>query len=173
MKMINLSLIFGVFAIAISGSPAVMADAGKTIYPGSMCVPWTANDPVPRLNSSRIFNDSTRRWMRVDCPILHQDFRKGFLNLQKDSLDDADIGVIDAHSTSNARCWLASRHQNLSRLYSWSGGTRNTVGFGSHEQNLDFKGVPANDNTWYYIGCLIPPKQHGRASGITYYSSDE
>ncbi len=170
MKSINLSLLFAIFAIAASGSPAALAGAEKTIYPGSMCVPWNAGEPVPRLNASRIFNDNTRRWMRVDCPILHQDFKNG---LFKDSLDDADIGVIDAHSSSNARCWLKSVHQTGSVLYSWSGGTRTTAGFGSHEQNLDFNGVPANGNTWYYIGCTIPPRRHGQSSGITYYSSDE
>lgn len=173
MKTIHSSFLIGVFAIAASGSPSVMADAGKTIYPGSMCVPWSANEPVPRLSHSRIFNDDTRRWMRVDCPILHQDFSSGGIFGGSDTLDDADIGLIDAHSSLDARCWLASRHQNHSTLFSWSGGTRNTVGFGSHEQNLDFGGLPANNKTWYYIGCQIPPRLNGNSSGITFYSTDE
>lgn len=156
-------------SLALLGS-APSAIAGTTIYPGSLCVRWSATDVVPSLSSGRIFNDSTTQTMRVDCPILHQDFGGVFAN---NDLDDADVGVIDAHTAQDASCYLRSVYQNGSNLYSYSGGTRTTTGFGSNEQNLDFDLANGNSETWYYIGCLIPPRQNGQSSGITYYRAAE
>jgi len=108
--------------------------------------------------------------MRVDCPILHQDFGGVFAN---DDLDDADIGIVDAHTSQDASCWLRSVYQSGSSVYSYSGGTRNTTGFGSQEQNLDFGLANGNSETWYYVGCYIPPLLNGQSSGITYYRAQE
>ena len=109
--------------------------------------------------------------MRVDCPVLHQHFG-GFL--VNDDMDDSDIGVIDANTAANARCWSVSREQVGSVLYArGNGGTRSTTGFGSHEQNLDFGRTNHNGSSWAYIGCTIPARQNGQSSGITYYSGKE
>lgn len=162
-----IALIVAVFGIFNAGQVL----AGKTIYPASMCVQWNGGTPTPRLSASRIFNNSTTRWMNVDCPILHQHFGGVF---QNDDMDDSDIGVIDAHTTANARCWSLSKHQSGSTLYSvGNGGTRRTTGFGNHEQNLDFGRTNHNGASWAYIGCQIPPRQNGQSSGITYYSGKE
>jgi len=162
-----ITLIIAIFGI-LNASQAL---AGKTIYPGSMCVKWTASDPTPRLSSSRIFNDSTSRWMRVDCPVLHQHFGGVF---QNDDMDDSDIGIIDANTSANARCWSVSKDQVGSSVYTrGSGGARSSTGFGNHEQNLDFARTNHNGASWAYIGCTIPPRQNGQSSGITYYSGQE
>jgi len=142
--------------------------AGKQIYPGSMCVRWSADDVVPTLNHSRIFNTSSIKEMRVDCPILHQNFNSTFGN----NLDDADIGVINGNPNIDATCWLASRHQDGSVILG-STDSRVTSGFGNHEQNLDFGGTSRNSGNWYYIGCLIPRSHNGQQSGITYYSGED
>ena len=157
-----------VFAASVAyDAPAL---AGQTIYPASMCVPWDGTVPVPALSGSRIYNNSATQWMYVDCPILHQDFGSLFTD---DDLNDADIGIIDAHTLSDASCWLRSVYQSGSNFYAYSGGTRSTVGFGSQEQNLDFDLVNGNSETWYYIGCQVPPRQNGQSSGITYYRGEE
>lgn len=164
------STISAATVIALSFT-STSAFADKTLYPASMCVQWTASDVVPRLSAGRIFNDSTTRTMRVDCPILHQHFGAIFTD---DDQNDADIGVIDAHTTQNARCWALSKHQSGSSLISvGNGGTRTTSGFGSAEQNLDFGLVNHNSASWSYIGCEIPPRQNNQSSGITYYSHEE
>ncbi len=142
--------------------------AGKQLYPGSMCVRWTASDVVPTLSHSRIFNTSSTKEMRVDCPILHQNFNSTTGN----NLDDADIGIIDANPNIVTKCWLASRYQDGSVL---KGSTqyRDTVGYGNHEQNIDFGGTGRNSGNWYYIGCQIPRSHNGQQSGITYYSGED
>jgi len=146
------------------------ASAGKQIYPASQCVKWNKGVPTPVLNSSRIFNPSKKKDLRVDCPILHENFNKKTGN----NLDDADIGIIDQNNHRNARCWAASRYQIGKKLFTSSGGTRFTTGFGPHEQNLDFnKTTRRHHQNWYYIGCIIPRTDHGRRSGITYYSGKD
>jgi hypothetical protein len=143
--------------------------AGKQIYPGSMCVQWSENAPTPVLSSSRIYNASSGSEMTVDCPILHQNFDSSSGN----NLDDADIGIIDASASRDANCWAASRFQIGSVVYGSSGGTRTTVGWGNHEQDLDFAGTARHPENWYYIGCSIPRTDAGRRSGITYYSGQD
>ncbi len=148
---------------------AAPAYAGKMLYPGSNCVRWNSGMPVPVLNHSRIFN-TTGKWMKVDCPIPHTNFK----NRTGNNLDDADIGVIDNHGRYNAKCWLANRYQIGANVFGGSGGTRVTTNPpGSHEQNLDFGGTGRHPENWYYIGCQIPPTDGGRASGITYYSAEQ
>lgn len=107
--------------------------------------------------------------MHVDCPILHQAFNTTSGN----NLDDADIGIIDTNTTRNATCWLKAVYQIDSNLYSTTGGTRTSSGFGNHEQNLDFNGTGRNVENWYYIGCSIPRAQNGQRSGITYYGGED
>jgi hypothetical protein len=142
--------------------------AGKQLYPGSMCVRWTEGDVVPVLNHSRIFNTSSTKEMRVDCPILHQNFNSTWGN----NLDDADIGFIDGNPGRNASCWLASRYQVGSNLYGSTDSAYST-GFGSHEQNLSFAATGRHAENWYYIGCRIPRSHSGQRSGITYYSGQD
>jgi len=170
-----------VIAVIVAGFSILIADQASateetTIYPASMCVPWNASDPMPRLASSRIFND-TANVMRVDCPLLHQRFSRP-LSYGPRIVDGGrispGIGVIDTHTQQNARCWLVSAHQSGATLVTVGyGGTRNTVGFGSHEQNLEFGQTKHNFDSWAYIGCLIPPRQNGQSSGITYYRNRE
>jgi hypothetical protein len=147
---------------------AATALAGSTIYPGSMCVRFGGGHVVPGLSHSRIFNSSATQEMYVDCPILHQNFGLG-----GNDMDDADIGVIDASSSRDVSCWLASRYQVGSNIYGTSGGTRVSSGFGNHEQNLDFNPTGINAENWYYIGCNVPRSEFGRQSGNTYYRSQE
>ena len=71
-KPLSIALSLGLM-VAVQSLP-VNVNAGTQIYPASSCVPWTSSDPVPSLSSSRIFNTSATRDMRVDCPILHQNF---------------------------------------------------------------------------------------------------
>jgi hypothetical protein len=162
-------------AIAVPLSVAVFMQvapvhAGKQIYPAAMCVRWSGNNVVPSLSSSRIFNNSTTDTMNVDCPILHQNFDYYTGN----SLDDADIGLIDDSVNNDIRCWLTSRYQVGSTLYGGTGGTRNTSYWGTYEQNRDFDPTPTSSENWYYIGCSVPPKESGRSSsGITYYSAQD
>ncbi|MGR8932300.1 MAG: hypothetical protein ACU836_16855 [Gammaproteobacteria bacterium] len=156
-----------IFAAITQSSPVL---AGKQIYPGAQCVRWSGGDVVPRLNSSRIYNDSDTQWMRVDCPILHQNFNATSGN----DLDDSDVGVIDNHSQLNASCWSMNQYQIGSTIYGGTGGTRNTSSFGSHEQNLDFGPTGRHPENWYYIGCQIPPRElKTYTSGITYYSGQD
>lgn len=169
--MLNAKRVVGLTILAFGIINSGHAFAGKTIYPASMCTRWTSTDVVPRLSGSRIFNDSTSQWMRVDCPILHQHFGAVF---QNDDQDDSDIGVIDANNGADARCWSLSKYQSGSNFFTaGNGGTRTTTGFGNHEQNLDFAFVNHNGESWSYIGCNIPPRQNGASSGITYYSAEE
>lgn len=151
----------------LQSTPAI---AGKQIYPGSMCVSWDGNLPVPSLSSSRIFNNSTIQEMLVDCPILHQQFSR-----RRNDLDDAHIGVINNHTSQSARCWLVSKHQEGTILRGGGGGTRVALGASAWEQNLDFDTTSdRHPDNWYYIGCSIPRKQAGRgSSGITYYSGQD
>jgi hypothetical protein len=142
--------------------------AGKQLYPGAMCVRWTEGDVVPMLNHSRIFNTSSTTEMRVDCPILHQNFNSTWGN----NLDDADIGVINDNPSMDTTCWLASRYQDGSVLKGRTH-SRVTVGHGDHEQNLDFGGTGRHADNWYYIGCEIPRSHNGQRSGITYYSAED
>jgi len=148
---------------------SVTVFAGKQLYPGSMCVRWSGGEVVPTLNHSRIFNTSATQDMRVDCPILHQNFNR----LTGNNLDDADIGLIDGHPNMAATCRLASRYQIGSNIFGTTSAPRQTVGFGSHEQNFNFPGTGRHPENWYYIGCTIPRSYRGQRSGITYYSGED
>lgn len=154
------------FTIALQTATAFAAD--KALYPGTMCVRWNDQEPVPSLSHSRIFNPSSTHEMHVDCPIIHRNFNP----FSGNNLDDADIGIIDTSASRNARCWLASRYQINATLFGTTNSSAST-GFGNYEQNLDFTSTGRHPQNWYYIGCEIPRTEHGHQSGITYYSAQE
>jgi hypothetical protein len=143
------------------------AFAGHQLYPASMCVRWNSSDVVPALGNSVIYNRSSFREMRVDCPILHQNFS----NTSGNNIDDADIGIIDRHPARNANCWLTARYMVGSTKYGSSGGARSSSGHGNHEQNRDFGPTGRHSQNWYFIGCIVPRTYNNQASGITYYSA--
>ena len=162
------SLLFPIVGVAVS-LLSTTAFADKQLYPASMCVRWSSSEVVPYLASSAIYNTSSSKEMRVDCPIIHRNFNSSTGN----NIDDADVGVIDANTSRNAKCWLSNRYQINSTMYGGSGGTRTTTGYGNHEQNLDFSGTGRHPENWYYIGCSIPPIDNGQKSAITFYSGED
>ncbi len=145
--------------------------AGKQIYPGSMCVSLNRSQPIPRLDRGGIFNHSTFMDMKVDCPILHQNFN----TFSGNDLDDADIGVIDNHTSRRVVCWLASNHQIGTKTITGGGSFRFTRDFDwPGERNLDFNATRRHPESSYHIRCTIPRKQAFRSpSGITYYSGED
>ncbi len=169
MKLVNTGL-FIVATLAVATTLyATSAAAGKQLYSGANCVRWSGNHVIPNLDGSSILNNSSTQEMYVDCPILHQNFNSKSGN----NLDDADIGVVDASYSQNARCQLHARHKVGSIFYGWSSAPRYTYGRGNHEQNLDFNSTPRHPGYWYYINCRIPRAEFGQRSGITYYSAQE
>jgi|GEM_PF-3024159 len=171
MKILSSSLAAAVFAVSMAYNSVTHADLGDAVYPASMCVKWTENYVTPRLNSGRIYNDSTTRSMYVDCPVPHDNADGVFSN---DNFEDMDLGVIDDSTVSNISCWSSGVWQTSTTLNSISGGSVTSSSAGLHEQNLNFGFAGGNSQTWHYIGCRVPPRQAGRtASGITHYRADQ
>lgn len=144
------------------------ASADSVVYPAAMCVRWTSGDPIPSLSSSRVFNNSAA-WMRLDCPVLRNDF-DGFLHTS--AVEESWISFVDQHQVSDA-CASLTKYLHVGLTESWgtgSNGTQCSTSYGYFSQRKNTGSMYLGDSSYHmYMSVWVPPQYNGNSSGVVSY----
>lgn len=149
-----------VMAISIVLLVASMAFADTKIYPGSMCVPWNSNQPVPLLNCSAIENPSSTTVLRVDCPVIGNGL----------STQSAWMRVRDRNYDENVCATLITIYASKDGFAGWSSPQTCSSGTNKAAQGFYFGSLTGASNAHHYLSCSIPPTYRGNRSSIISYA---
>ncbi|MEE9337824.1 MAG: hypothetical protein V3U87_07065 [Methylococcaceae bacterium] len=138
-------------------------------YAGSECVRWDESiDPATYINSSRRFNPSTTRRLRLDCPSIHD---------RGANILGSFVRVIDRHPGDRVCARMVAVRQIDSSFVSRSG-PRTCTGTAWNSPNpvvLNTGGLTGiwSDMYYYHSVYQIPARYEGRSSGVvSYYVSE-
>lgn len=159
MNVRNLLVVFiGLNGLAALSMPAAAID-GKT-FPGSMCQPQNASQPLGRWDTGRTLNASTsNQWF--DCPIV-----RDTMTAKSNGIVSAFAKVQDAHPSQNVVCEVWSQGNDGSDI---GFSSRSSTGFNSSFQTLSFGSLASSDKGIYHLFCDIPATHANGPSGIGMY----
>jgi len=153
----SIAMSTAILIASISASTAYAVD-GKN-YPGSMCVRWNGGTPV--YDGSSIGNSSPSTPLYLDCPAVKDatNIRSGW------------VRVIDRHYSENVRCNLVvSETIGTGHPLGW----QSSNGSNNQQQILRWNsGAGAQNHSYYYYSCVIPPAYNGARSYINSYQVQE
>ncbi len=156
--------------VMVAITSAVTYAGDSKLYPGSMCVKW-AGEVTPSYHYSAMGNPSGNWWMYVDCPAVR--------DVMRGEVRDAFVGVIDQNRSHNIGCYLCEiliKGEDSITGHCTSP-KYNKSNLSKNEQLINFgKGGSSNillpGAAHYFIGCKVPPKDHG-ISYVTRYKLTE
>ena len=147
-----------VLATLIS-SLALSASAGAAdVYPGAACVLQSGG--ALTINYGSLENRSTTSSI-VACPVPHNDYNKPMV--------DAEIRVRDPHETEDVECELRVVTLISNGGFGYSSNYKETSGFSSEWQPLNFDIVGDGNEEHLYMRCVLPPKNGTEYSKIGNY----
>jgi hypothetical protein len=162
----SLKVLLAATCMVATGASQAHALDGK-VYPGSMCVRWSAGG-IPAYYNSFIGNSSTSSSMGLDCPAIH-DSHLG--------INNGWVRVIDRNYNDPVTCGLIGAYHSGARLYGWVAGWNSSNGGSatSSSEHLPFGSFRSPAHGWahYYYSCRIPTKYNGQVSYITSYFVEE
>lgn len=145
-------------------APQAFSDNAK-LYPGSMCVPWNSNQPIPQLSYGEIDNPSSTKWLGVDCPII-KDHRSGYIGR-------GYVSMFDRNYNKDISCALVSIHRSGTGFTGWWNQRKSSIGSKAQAQIIRYGRQNSVGVDHYFYGCSIPPKYNGNMSGISSYQAIE
>lgn len=161
--MTRLSIAITLLCVAASVSLAPgAATASSILYPGSMCVKWSGEDP--HIEFSAIGNRSSTSTLRIDCPAL---------NTQLSGRVKANFNALDRSSAQNVGCSFNVVYRGNGAWYGNFSATNYTAGTSDDKQFRAAGGGYSTTERHYYLSCSIPPAENGLRSYVLSYDVRE
>jgi hypothetical protein len=138
------------------------ATASSILYPGSMCVKWSGEDP--HIEFSAIGNRSSTSTLRIDCPAL---------NTQLSGQVTGGFFALDRSSAQNVGCSLNVVYRGNGAWFGNFGATNYTAGTSNDKQFRAVGGGYSTTERHYYVSCSIPPAENNLRSYVVSYKIRE
>ena len=164
------------FLVLVSAAPGAFAGDEK-IYPGTscnistQCIGSTTCSEQKRYSIyGRIYNGSSNTDLKVDCPIIKDDYSGKDFN-------SAGLYFMDTNPTRGVSCTFYSMNSlSTSASYGWFSSRKTTAAFSNPNGTnyFGFSKLSANKYHGYAgIRCTIPRMHHGSPSYLISYRVDE
>lgn len=140
---------------ATAGVAGTALASDSKSYPASSC---TAYQGSFFLATSTIWNGSSG-FTGVDCPAVKDG----------SSIASGRIRVRDRSAISGVECTMLSAFVSGSSVLAWTAGPVSSAGSSLTWQNLDFGGLPADPQGYYFFSCMIPPVDAGESAVGPYF----
>lgn len=159
-----------VSTMLLFSAPSTSFAGDAKIYAAAECVRWNQSvDPASFISSSRRFNPSTSRKLRLDCPSINDKF--------SGRIASSWIRVIDRHPQDKVCARIVAIRHIGNSFIQRNGPVRCTgVAFNSRRSVQLNTGGLANiptDAHFYHSVNGVPKKYQGRASGVVSYNVNE
>lgn len=163
------AIYFGLITTGLLLGSTSLSFADHKTYAGAECERWNENsDPATFLNSSRRFNPSASRRLRLDCPSIKD--RSG-------NIRASWIRVIDRHPRDRVCARMVAYRQIGAGVIARHGPARCTgTAWNSPNSVLlntgGLAGIPSRSH-YYHSVYRIPKAYRGKASGVVTYFVNE